>query len=482
LSLAEDAESDFAAVAPTKNVTRASELLPAVRSAVYAGREPPTARRQVFVEPRHGGKAVSGDMEISLTDSATADSHTMKIEGGRLTAKVPPGLYRMTISGGGTERWSFGGLAITADSAETVTPDVTSTGLMAFAIDDAPISGGDTISVRFWEAPSGEHWLTAAYAGMTIDAWSTRARATGPSGEVELPLPVVPGQLVVRFVQRLGDGVTREIGRTVLETRPMKATLEHPESVEAGSELTINWSGPDHPGDHITLAREGVDKALFSSCRYTLSGNPAAVLVPDEDGSYVLRYISGLTGKPLVRQKIEIAPKPVTFEAPQTIGAGRGFSVRWRRASDDEGYVVLAATDAAVGDYVSWRPDTEARVAEFTAPRAPGSYELRFVRSADNLVIGRRLLEVTETPVRLEVGTVVSAGTRFDVVWTGPDSSGDFITVSRRQTGPRQFLDFAYTSAGSPANLAAPFKPGLYEVRYVSHELEVLHRLVIKVE
>ena len=44
--------------------------------------------------------------------------------------------------------------------------------------------------------------------------------------------------------------------------------------------------------------------------------NPATIPVPDEDGSYFIRYVSGLTGRPLVREAIRISPKPVTFEAP----------------------------------------------------------------------------------------------------------------------------------------------------------------------
>ena len=55
-----------------------------------------------------------------------------------------------------------------------------------------------------------------------------------------------------------------------------------------------------------------------------------------------------------------------------------------------------------------------------------------------------------------------------DVEWTGTVRSGDFLAVAEVGSQARDSLDFSFASDGSPSNLAAPFKPGDYEVRYVS--------------
>ena len=76
----------------------------------------------------------------------------------------------------------------------------------------------------------------------------------------------------------------------------------------------------------------------------------------------------------------------------------------------------------------------------------------------------------------------VCAGDQFGVEWTGPDSAGDMITVARQQVDPDEFFDSASTADGTPATLRAPFEPGIYDVRYVQDEQDILVKEDIIVE
>jgi len=76
----------------------------------------------------------------------------------------------------------------------------------------------------------------------------------------------------------------------------------------------------------------------------------------------------------------------------------------------------------------------------------------------------------------------VCAGDQFGVEWTGPDSAGDMITVARQQVDPDEFFDSASTADGTPATLRAPFEPGIYDVRYVQGEQDILVKEDIIVE
>ncbi len=92
-------------------------------------------------------------------------------------------------------------------------------------------------------------------------------------------------------------------------------------------------------------------------------------------------------------------------------------------------------------------------------------------------------LIVDSPPVSLSAPSRVKAGTRFDVQWTGPDRSDDFITIAPRDSRPGRKLDWSYTTTGNPLSLAAPFKPGTFEVRYVrSNPLQILASTLVTVD
>ena len=51
--------------------------------------------------------------------------------------------------------------------------------------------------------------------------------------------------------------------------------------------------------------------------------------------------------------------------------------------------------------------------------------------------------------------------------WTGPNNERDYIAIGETTPGGRLYLDYKYSRDGSPLKLAAPEKPGNYEVRYI---------------
>lgn len=72
-------------------------------------------------------------------------------------------------------------------------------------------------------------------------------------------------------------------------------------------------------------------------------------------------------------------------------------------------------------------------------------------------------------------------GSEFEIGWQGPDAPGDFIAIAEPNAPAASFLDYARTSAGSPAVMTAP-GAGEYELRYISAAgLAVLVRLPLSV-
>ena len=85
-------------------------------------------------------------------------------------------------------------------------------------------------------------------------------------------------------------------------------------------------------------------------------------------------------------------------------------------------------------------------------------------------------------PITLVVPTVVEAGTRFEVEWSGTAGKGDFISIANPHSGAKRYLDWSFANLGSPVTLAAPFDPGRYVVRYVrAGDDEILAQAMIDV-
>ena len=107
---------------------------------------------------------------------------------------------------------------------------------------------------------------------------------------------------------------------------------------------------------------------------------------------------------------------------------------------------------------------------------------MRYVRAADGEILARQPVDVVALAISLNAPAEVDAGTRFEVEWTGTAKSGDFIAVAPFDAPRRRYLDWTYTSVGHLLTLAAPFKPGDYEVRYISgDDLEVIARVPVRV-
>jgi Ca-activated chloride channel family protein len=259
-------------------------------------------------------------------------------------------------------------------------------------------------------------------------------------------------------------------------------TLVVPPEVRPFEPVPAAWTGPDNPGDHLSLVRAGGPSAAHTACAPTAFGNPAALVAPGEEGPWELRYISGRSGRTLARADVEVTSVIVTLDAPTKVAAGRLFEVEWEGPARAADYLALAPEGGADADYISLHLASQGSPARFDAPWDPGSYEVRYIEGDRDRVRRRATVAVVPTPVRLRAPGRVRAGTRFDVRWSGPDRPGDYLSIAARGAGPREHEDWCFTSSGSPASLAAPFEAGDYELRYVSGgDSEVLAALPIEV-
>ena len=97
-----------------------------------------------------------------------------------------------------------------------------------------------------------------------------------------------------------------------------------------------------------------------------------------------------------------------------------------------------------------------------------GEYVVRYHLGQSWNVIAEAPLVVLANSATISGPATVAAGSAFEVSWTGPANQSDYLTIVAKGAGNREFLSYAYTSAGSPAELEAPLDLGPHELRYVT--------------
>ena len=214
----------------------------------------------------------------------------------------------------------------------------------------------------------------------------------------------------------------------------------------------------------------GTGDAPPASCLPMVGPEPIEVGALPAIGPAQIRFFSGRSARFLAQSPVEVVPARPRLEPPERVGAGESFEVpwSWRGEPGPYDYLAVAAADAAEGEYLTFVPAVAGEVARLRSPAKPGTYEVRYVSGQGDRTLASARFEAGLPAVTLSGPPEARASTRVTVAWTGPDRTGDLIAVAAAGSDPGRMLDWAYTSEGSPLTVAAPERPGEYELRYVS--------------
>ncbi|WP_156830855.1 vWA domain-containing protein [Kaistia granuli] len=103
--------------------------------------------------------------------------------------------------------------------------------------------------------------------------------------------PTAPGRYEARYLSAADDAITAKATFTV---DPPNASIQGPATAKPGSRITVDWTGPAARYDDIVIARSDMaagDHVTMARIRPDRSS--VAIVVPQEAGSYELRYIAG---------------------------------------------------------------------------------------------------------------------------------------------------------------------------------------------
>ena len=230
---------------------------------------------------------------LAATEWTFSDDYFNTINGSPSSLKAPttPGTYELVYVDGATEAFVARALIeVTPFSGDLLAPD--------------EVAGGTVFSVA-WNGPDGSgDYITI----MEVDAgnWSGEDYFNTTSGTPgELVAPIKAGSYEIRYVSGTGAVIQATRPISVLE---VEATIDGPASVGAGDQFEVEWTGPDGPGDYITIVPEGAPANSYLSYFGTSVGSPGTLTAPQEPGEYELWYVTATEYGIFARTSITVTP------------------------------------------------------------------------------------------------------------------------------------------------------------------------------
>ncbi|MCK4711614.1 MAG: hypothetical protein KAT26_01910, partial [Marinosulfonomonas sp.] len=250
------------------------------------------------------------------------------------------------------------------------------------------------------------------------------------------------------------------------------ASLNAPDTAVAGSNINIEWDGPNAKNDYITVSEIGSSGNQYIAFQYTHRGTPASLKMPLHPGEYQLRYVLAQGHEIIARRKIMITPVTATLAPPAPITAGSTFTLEWSGPDYKKDYISLAKPGSAVNQYDTFEYTHNGSPMRLRAPTTPGKYMLRYIAAGpDKMAIATQEVEIVAVSATLETKDIVPAGGKLQVTWTGPDGDRDYISIAEVGSRVQDELSYTYTkdSTGDSLTIKVPTTPGTYELRYVQN-------------
>ncbi|MDD3756618.1 MAG: VWA domain-containing protein [Advenella sp.] len=370
----------------------------------------------------------------------------------------------------------------TASSANAVQPEPLPTPDLPLATVSGPetAQAGTVIEVT-WSGPNGSgDYITIVTPEAKDSEYGVYKRTA--SGEVlRLQVPDALGTHEIRYVQNKDRQV---LARQTVELTPVEATVSGPESVGAGGTIEVQWTGPDSPGDYITVVEAGAPDKEYNNYARTASRNPVSLVVPDGLGNYEIRYVLNNSKRVLASQPINITPVSARLELLNTAVPGGKVTVAWTGPDNQSDYVTVVPKGAPANKYLDYARTSSGSPLVIKMPAQVGEYELRYVLNSSTRVLASLPVTLAETAGTITVPDSVVAGSVIEVTWSGPGNRQDFIEVVPMDATPETApLAATRVSQGSPLSVHAPAIPGIYQVRYMMRDTkEVLTSRQVEVK
>lgn len=244
--------------------------------------------------------------------------------------------------------------------------------------------------------------------------------------------------------------------------------LQVPDEAPVGSALELRWADREASGRVDITNKDGSKLKRDLSYGYiTPKVDVLKLTVPKLPGTYglVFRAKGREPSAPVI---FKATPVTATLSAPDKAAIGETISVSFTGPAYAKDVISFGTAEGETFKGASYTYPANAKepTVELRAPVEAGDYTVLYLMG--DVVLARHAIKVGATSATVEAAKTVQAGGQLEVVWTGPDNNGDFVTL-QDQAGKRvSGQSYTGLSKGGILSLAVPEALGTYEVIYVT--------------
>jgi len=327
--------------------------------------------------------------------------------------------------------------------------------------------------------------------GRRMDTTRTTARASAPARALALTALALTGALLIAACGGGGGAATPTPEASAAASEGASAapsasnpstgepSIEAADEIEAGQTVEIAWTGPNAQGDYLTIVAKGATEWTDEPYVNADVASPTTLPGPTVEGDFEIWYVAK-DGTVLARHPFHVTPFEGDLLAVAEVLGNTKFDVTWNGPNGQGDYITIVAKGTTKWTNENYAYTKDGNPAELLAPLAPGDYEIWYV-TGDGVTQATRPITVTSVAVTLEAAATAAAGAPVEIAWTGPNGSGDYLTFAPVGSPEGTYLDYEYTTAGSPVTVNAPAEPGNYEIRYVAGTGATLAAIPIKI-
>ncbi|MBK1835313.1 vWA domain-containing protein [Roseibacillus ishigakijimensis] len=365
-----------------KTLGRAALQLTPVEASLEA---PETAVAGAAVSITWTGPAYPGDF-LTIVSADTEEGAYAKYAYAKkgentveVLAPITPGPCEIRyLLGQGSETLARKTITITEATATVSAPEKVLAGAEVEVSWSGPMNEGDFITIVPKDTEEGKY---AKYEYAKKEKQPAKILA-----------PLEPGLAEVRYLT--GQGYTT-LARTELLIEEATISLDAPETVGAGSVVTVSWTGPNNPQDFITIVPADAEEGTYKKYGYTAQGATLKIEAPLDAGPAEVRYLSGQGSRTLARIPLTITASEITLRAPDSAVAASEVTIEWTGPNNPGDYLTIVPKEAEDGRYGKYDYTTKGTPLQVVAPAEAGPCEIRYMAGQGGRVLHRIPLNVT---------------------------------------------------------------------------------------
>jgi hypothetical protein len=257
---------------------------------------------------------------------------------------------------------------------------------------DAPaeVALGTQVSVA-WTGPDNQGDYVTIVPKETPDGQYDNYTTTDAGSPLSVRVPAVAGEAELRYMS--GEG-RKVLGRRAIRILAADVSLSAPSEAIAGATIAVSWTGPNNPGDYVTVVSRETPDGQYGNYTTTDKGSPLQLLLPILVGGAELRYMTGQGNRVLGRREIQLVAAKITLSAPDEAAVDSDVQVTWTGPDHPGDYITVVAVATPDGQYGNYTLTSEGSPLGVKAPSAPGDAELRYMTGQGNKVLARRALKI----------------------------------------------------------------------------------------